>query len=160
MRRHGGGGGATAVLVRCHGSHGGAAAVMAVPRRSHWDWPNSRWPCGNFEHVQSFRRATAKVRGVDSFPRCYGRSIKEPQRNHGDHDGATAFYAVQTPQWHRASGVTGLECPRFWQLSAVLRGSMTEPLRNHGDHGDATAVTAVQAPQWHRSGTAPPVWRG
>ena len=35
LRRHGGGGGATAVLVRCHGSHGGAAAEMAVPRRSH-----------------------------------------------------------------------------------------------------------------------------
>ena len=27
--------------------------------------------CGSFEHVQSFRRATAKVRCFDSFPRCY-----------------------------------------------------------------------------------------
>ena len=77
--------------------------------------------------------------------------MKKPQRNHGDHGGATAFYAVQTPQWHRASGVTGVEGPRFRQLSAVLRRSMTEPLRNHGDHGDATAVHAVQAPQWHRA---------
>ena len=29
-------------------------------------------------------------------------------RNHGDHGGATAVYAVQAPQWHRASGVTGV----------------------------------------------------
>ena len=35
LRRHCGGGGATAVLVRYHGGHGGAAVVMAVPRRSH-----------------------------------------------------------------------------------------------------------------------------
>ena len=32
----------------------------------------------------------------------------EPLRNHGDHGGATAVYAVQAPQWHRASGVTGV----------------------------------------------------
>ena len=36
-----------------------------------------------------------------------------PLRNHGDHDGATAVYAVQEPQWHRASGATGVEGPRF-----------------------------------------------
>ena len=35
LRRQGGDGGATAVIVCFHGSHGGAAAVMAVPRRSH-----------------------------------------------------------------------------------------------------------------------------
>ena len=54
-------------------------AVMAVPRRS-WrcrgdptaDWPNSRWHCESFEHVQSFRRDPAKVRSFDSFPRSYG----------------------------------------------------------------------------------------
>ena len=33
--------------------------------------------------------------------------MTEPLRNHGDHGGATAVYAVQAPQWHRASGVTG-----------------------------------------------------
>ena len=27
-------------------------------------------------------------------------------RNHGDNGGATAVYAVQAPQWYRASGVT------------------------------------------------------
>ena len=56
----------------------GATAAMAVPLRQ-WrcrsdhtaDWPNQRWHCGSFEHVQSLRRATAKVRGFDSFPRCY-----------------------------------------------------------------------------------------
>ena len=35
MQRHGGDGGATAVLVRCHYRHGGSAEVMAVPPRSH-----------------------------------------------------------------------------------------------------------------------------
>ena len=34
------------------------------------------------------------------------RSMTEPLRYHGDHGGATAVYAVQTPQWHRDSGVT------------------------------------------------------
>ena len=33
--------------------------------------------------------------------------MTEPLRNHGDHGGATAVYAVQAPQWHRASGVRG-----------------------------------------------------
>ena len=32
----------------------------------------------------------------------------ESLRNHGDHGGATAVYAVQAPQSHRASGVTGV----------------------------------------------------
>ena len=29
-------------------------------------------------------------------------------RNHGDNGGAIAVYAVQAPQWYRASGVTGV----------------------------------------------------
>ena len=32
--------------------------------------------------------------------------MTEPLRNHSDHDGATAVYAIQAPQWHRASVVT------------------------------------------------------
>ena len=39
-------------------------------------------------------------------------------RNHGDNGGATAVYAVQAPQWYRASGVTGVLGPcvygYFW----------------------------------------------
>ena len=116
---------------------------MAVPRRSHWLAVALRkfWTCSKFPpcHHEGPR--------FWQFSAVLRRSMKEPQRKHGDHGGATAFYAVQTPQWHRASGVTGVEGSRFWQLSAVLRGSMTEPLcrlsnGNHGDHGDATAVTA------------------
>ena len=72
LRRHGGDGGATAVLVRYHGGHGGATAVMAVPRRSHCGLAQPGVACGSFEHVQSFRRAPAKVRSFDSFPRCHG----------------------------------------------------------------------------------------
>ena len=81
----------------------GTTAVMAVPRRS-WryrgdptaDWSNPRWHCGSFEHLQSFRRATAKVRSFDSFPRT--TAINDgTSAEHGDHGGVTAVYAVQTP---------------------------------------------------------------
>ena len=34
--------------------------------------------------------------------------MTKPLRNHGDHGGGTAVYAVQAPQWHRVSGVTGV----------------------------------------------------
>ena len=91
--RHGGDGGATAVLVRYHGGHGGATAV---PRRS-WrchgdptaDWPNPRWPA----EVLNMFKVSAVPRNVDRFPRCYG----DHWRNHGDHGGARAVYAVQAP---------------------------------------------------------------
>ena len=33
--------------------------------------------------------------------------MKEPLPNNGDRGGAKAVYVVQTPQWHRAFGVTG-----------------------------------------------------
>ena len=36
--------------------------------------------------------------------------MTEPLRNHGDHGGATAVYAVQAAQWYRASGVTVYYC--------------------------------------------------
>ncbi|XP_038049391.1 uncharacterized protein LOC119722985 [Patiria miniata] len=41
--------------------------------------------------------------------------MTEPLRNHGD---ATAIYAVQAPQWHRTSGVTGilLTIAAAWRL--------------------------------------------
>ena len=72
------------------------------------------------------------------FSAVLRRWMAEPLRNHCDHGGATAVYAAQAPQWHRASGVTGVvlrrhggtcskippchrEGPRFWQFSAVLR---------------------------------------
>ena len=35
--------------------------------------------------------------------------MTEPLRNHGDHGDATAVTAVQAPQWHRTSGVTGVQ---------------------------------------------------
>ena len=50
----------------------GTTAVMAVPRRSHCGLAQLQWHCGSLEHVQSFSCAIAKVRGFDSFPRCYG----------------------------------------------------------------------------------------
>ena len=91
LRGHGGDGGATAGarrLWRCYCDH------CTVPRRS-WrcrgdptaDWPNPRWHFGSFEHVKSFRRATAKVSGFDSFRRCYC----DQWRNHC---GTTAIMAA------------------------------------------------------------------
>ena len=98
----GGDGGATAVLVY------GTTAVMAVPRRSHCGLAQPavalRWHCGSFEHVQSFRSATAKVRGFDSFPRCYG----DQWRNHC---GTTAIMAVPLqfmPYKHRSGTATAV----------------------------------------------------
>ena len=41
-------------------------------------------------------------------------------RNHGDIGGATAVYAVQAPQWYRASGVTGVLLDSF-RLSRQCR---------------------------------------
>ena len=80
----------------------GATAVMAVPR----------WHCGSFEHVQSFRRVTAKVLSFEVYRGA--TAINDgTTADHGDHGGATAVYAVRAPQWHRASGVTGVEGPRF-----------------------------------------------
>ena len=41
--------------------------------------------------------------------------------NHGDNGGATAVYAVQAPQWYRASGVTGvLPVLIFWSCLPCL----------------------------------------
>ena len=37
-----------------------------------------------------------------------------PLRNHGDHGGATTVNAVQAPQWHRASDVTGYYNAGIW----------------------------------------------
>ena len=48
----------------------------------------------------------------------------EPMRNHGDHGGASAVYAVQAQQWHRAFGVTGVQA----NLHAV---HVVESFRRH-----------------------------
>ena len=42
-------------------------------------------------------------------------------RNHGDNGGATAVYAVQAPQWYRASGVTGVLPGIYKDKNACLR---------------------------------------
>ena len=88
-------------------------AVMAVPRR--------QWRCrGDRAEIGPTRGGTAEVFNmfkVSAVPprrsavlkvfRGVRRSAREPLRNHDDHGGATEVYAVQVPQWHRASGVTG-----------------------------------------------------
>ena len=87
----------------------GATAAMVVPRR-----PNCRvaqpavalwkfWTCSMFPPCH--RREGPRFW---QFSAVLRRSMTEPLRNHGDHGDATAVYAVQAPQWHRASGVTGV----------------------------------------------------
>ena len=104
LRRHGGDGGATAVLVRCHGGNGGA-----VPRRPHCGGTAEVLDMFNVSSVPSRSSAVLIVfRGATAI---YDGTIAEPRRswrNHGDHGGATTVYTVQAPQWHRASGVTGV----------------------------------------------------
>ena len=90
--RHGGDGGATAVLVRCHGGHGGAAAIplRIGPTRG-----------GIAEVLNMFKVSAVPSRrsAVLTVSRGATASMMGPLRNHRDHSGATAVYAVQAPQW-------------------------------------------------------------
>ena len=53
-------------------------------------------------------------------------------RNHGDNGGATAVYAVQAPQWYRASGVTGvLDLSKCFTLYPLADLSIPTPTRLH-----------------------------
>ena len=61
--------------------------------------------------------------------------MTEPLWNHGDHGGATAVYAVQAPQWHRVSGVTGV----LAMVHKIVRGLITADLKRHFSF-------AIQAP--------------
>ena len=46
--------------------------------------------------------------------------MTESLRNHRDDGGATAAHAVQAPQWHRASGVTGVLALHLpWRTAAT-----------------------------------------
>ena len=77
--------------------------------------------------------------------------MTEPLRNHGDHGGATAVYAVQAPQWHRASGVTGVEGPRFFFTifsddTAINDGTTAEPRRSWRCHGGLCRTSTAVVP--------------
>ena len=112
--------GATAVMAVSRRCCGGAAAVMAdaaailtlaqpagVTRGNTAEvvymFKVSAVPPRRSAMLTVFRGATAINDGTTA----------EPLRNHCDHGGATTVYAVHVPQWHRASGVTGVEGPRL-----------------------------------------------
>ena len=145
LRGHGGDGGATAVHVRCHGGHSGAAATTlrigppAVALRKFWKC--SKFALCHREGPQ-FLQFSAVIR----------RSMTEPLRNHGDHGGATAVYAVQEPQWHRAFGVTGV--PTAESRRNMLKVSAVPPRRSAvlTVFRDTTAIndgtTAEQRRSW------------
>ena len=89
------------VLVRCHGGHGGAAAIplRIGPTRG-----------GTAEVLNMFnvsavpRRRSAVLTVLRGATAINDGTTAEPRRSWG----ATAVYAVQAPQWHRACGVTGV----------------------------------------------------
>ena len=54
--------------------------------------------------------------------------MTEPLLNHDDHGGVTAVY-VQAPQWHRASGVTGIfaiDIKCFWTFPECISAPYVE----------------------------------
>ena len=86
LRRHGGDGGATAVLVRYHGGHHWTTLEISAPRCALMCYPSSNI---------TYCIACLLCIGVILLNKF--NSIQ-----------FTAVYAIQAPQWHRASGVTGV----------------------------------------------------
>ena len=87
--------------LRNHCDHGGATTVYAVGPTSTAVAPRLRCDGGRRSAVIIVRDATAINDGNTAI-------MAVSLRNHGDNGGATAVYAVQAPQWYRASGVTGV----------------------------------------------------
>ena len=175
----------------------GTTAVMAVPRRS-WrcrcdptaDWPNPRWNCGSFEHVQSFRRAPAMICSFE-FSAVLQRSMAEARRSWLSHCGLCRTSTAVAPRL-RCDGTSTAETQRNMfkvaavppRRSAVYCGDTAEHVqscrratakvrafdsfpRYYDDqwrnHCGTTAIMAVSLrfiSYKHRSGTAPLVWRG
>ena len=90
----------SAVLTVFRGATSINDGTTAEPRRS---W---RCHCGLCRTSTAVAPASGVTGVLSQFSAVLRASMTEPLRNHGDHGGATAVYAVQAPQWHRASGVT------------------------------------------------------
>ena len=152
----------------------GTTAVMAVPRRS-WrcrgdptaDWPNPRWHCGSFEHVQSFRRAPRRsavltvFRGATAINDGY---TAEPRRSWRCHCGLCRTSTTVAPRL-RCDGNSYAEARRNMfkvaavppQRSAVLtvfRGATTindgttaEPRRSWRCHCGLCRTSTAVAPR-------------
>ena len=134
----------------------GATAIMAVPRRPHCGLDQPRLHCGCFEHVQSFRRAPAKVRGFGSFQRCYTAindgNTAEPRRSWRCHCGLYRTSTAVAPRLRCNAGInnvpllvthlTEVEPPRDRRMVASLlfHDCTVVVLRWHGGDGGATAV--------------------
>ena len=151
----------------------GTTVLMWVPRRS-WrrrgdptaDWPNPRWHCGSFEHVQSFRRAPANVRRFDCFPRCYGDQSPNhsgPRRSWRCHCGLCRTSTAVAPRL-RCDGTSTAEArqnmfkvaavpPRRSAVLTVFRGATTnndgttaEPRRSWRCHCGLCRTSTAVAP--------------
>ena len=134
---HCGDGGAAAVLVWYHGGHGGAAAVMAVPRRSIADWPNPRWHCGSFEHVQSFRRVTARVRDLKFFRGATAintGTTSEPRRSWRCHCGLCRTTTVVGTRLRCEGGRRSAVLTIVRGSTAINDGTTAEPRRSWRCH--------------------------
>ena len=68
------------------------------------DWSNPRWHCGSFERVQSFRRATAKVRGFE-VSALLRRLMPEPRRSWRCHCGLCRTRTAVAPRLRCDGGI-------------------------------------------------------
>ena len=72
--------------------------------------------------------------------------MMEPLRNHGDHGGATAVYAVQAPHWNRASaGCDG----GIIDPTAVLCRDHDDTFTGDANRGNFLAVLKLTAQMQH-----------
>ena len=147
-----------------------------VPRRP-WrcrgsptaDWLNPPWHCGSFEHVQSFRRATANVRGLTVLGGATAindGNTAEPRRSWRCHCGLCRTSTAVAPRLRCDGGSTAEARRNMLKVSAVptRRSAVLTVFRGATDQGrnhcGTTAILAVPVrlmPYKHRSGTGPPV---
>ena len=86
--------GGTAVMEVLLRSLYGATAVMAVPQRPHCGLTQPAVALRKFWTCSKFSPCNREGPRFWQFSAVLRRSMTEPLRNHGDHGGATAVYAV------------------------------------------------------------------
>ena len=144
---------------------------MAVPRRSHCGLAQLAVHCGSFEHVQNFRRVTAKVRGFDSFPRSYGDqctcyvhtkhililnisttttndgTTAEPWRSWRCHCVLCRTRTAVAPRLRCDGGGRSAVLTRFRGSTAINDGTTAEPWRSLRCHCGLSRTSTAVAPR-------------
>ena len=132
----------------------GTTAVKAVPWRCSGDptadWPNPRWHCGSFEHVQSFRRVAAKVRDL-TF--CRGATAintgttTEPQRSWRCHCGLCRTTTAVALRLRCDGGRRSAVLTIFRGATAINDGTTAEPRRSWRCHCGLCRTSTAVAPR-------------